>query len=199
MREMFFFVPEKDLRAIIIECLKDEDKSISKISRDLKAKGHEYHRLVITGYLKAMADLGVIREKPIPPSKVYSLVPNKSKNIYQLLGTMVKAKNLGYKKEAQLCTEVLEALFKRPIFLSELTMCGYEEPQGVRKASAEERSDAKDLVTNAGLKVGPKEPAFLCRRPYLEEFEETLLDLVLEMSGTRTLKKVTTQSVLNFQ
>jgi DNA-binding HxlR family transcriptional regulator len=194
---MFFFVPEKDLRAIIIECLKDDDKSISKISRDLKAKGHDFHRLVITGYLKALADLGVIKEKPIPPSKVYALLPNKSKNIYELLGAIVKTKNLGYKKEVLLCTQVLEALFKRPVFLSELNMCGYDEPQGVRKISNEERADPKDILTNAGLKVGPKEPAFSCRRPYLEEVEDTLAELVLEMSGTRALRKGTKQTTLN--
>jgi hypothetical protein len=194
---MFFFVPEKDLRAIIIECLKDGDKSISKISRDLKAKGHDYHRLVVTGYLRAMADLGVIKEKPIPPSKVYSLVPSKSKNIYELLGSLVKARNLGYKKEALLCAQVLEALFKRPIFLSELNLCGYDEPQGARKISAEERNEVKDLLTNAGLKVGPKEPALSCKRPFLEETEDTLAELVLEMSGTKALRKGTKQMTLN--
>jgi hypothetical protein len=194
---MLFFVPEKDLRAIIIECLKDDDKSISKITRDLKTQGHDYHRLVVTGYLKALADLGVIKEKPIPPSKVYALVPNKSKNIYELLGAIVKTKNLGYKKEVLLCTQVLEALFKRPVFLSELNMCGYDEPQGVRKISNEERAETKDILTNAGLKVGPKEPAFSCRRPYLEEVEDTLAELVLEMSGTRTLRKGTKQTTLN--
>jgi len=196
---MFFFVPGKDLRAIIIECLKESDKSISKISRDLKKDGHDYHRLVVTGYLKAMADLGVIKEKPIPPSKVYALVPNKSKNIYQLLGAIVKTRNLGFKKEALLCAQALEALFKRPIFLSELNMCGYDEPQGVRKSSAEERTDAKDIAANAGLKVGPKEPAFSCRRPYLEELEDVLAELILEMSGTRALRKATKQTTLNFQ
>jgi DNA-binding HxlR family transcriptional regulator len=194
---MFFFVPEKDLRAIIIECLKDGDKSISRISRDLKATGHDYHRLVVTGYLKAMADLGVVKEKPIPPSKVYSLVLSKSKNIYELLGSLVKARNLGYKKEALLCAQVLEALFKRPIFLSELNLCGYDEPQGARKISAEERTDVKDLLTNAGLKVGPKEPAFSCKRPFLEETEDALAELVLEMSGTKALRKGTKQTTLN--
>jgi DNA-binding HxlR family transcriptional regulator len=196
---MFFFVPGKDLRAIIIECLKEGDKSISKITRDLKKEGHDYHRLVITGYLRAMADLGVIKEKPIPPSKVYSVVPNKSKNIYQLLGTLVKARNLGFKKEALLCAQALEVLFKRPIFLSELNMCGYDEPQGVRKSSVEERTDSKDIIANAGLKVGPKEPAYSCRKPYLEELEDVLSELVLEMSGTRALRKVTTQTTLNLQ
>lgn len=194
---MFFFVPDKDLRAIIIESLKEGDKSISKITRDLKDKDHDYHRLVITGYLKAMADLGVVKEKPIPPSKVYSIIPSKSKNIYELLGSLVKARNLGYKKEALLCAQVLEVLFKRPIFLSELNLCGYDEPQGVHKIPAEERTDVKDLLTNAGLKIGPKEPAFSSKRPFMDETEDTLAELVLEMSGTKALRKGTTQTTLN--
>jgi len=193
---MFFFVPGKDLRAIIIECLKDGDKSISRISRDMKAKGHDYHRLVTTGYLKALADLGIIREKPIPPSKVYSLVPSKSKNIYEILGAIVKAKGLGYKREALLCLQVLELLFKRPVFASELLMCGYEEPQGARKVEVEERSEAKELLTNAGLKVSSKEPAFSSKRPSSDEIEDILLELSLEMSGTRALRKGTKQTQL---
>ena len=194
---MYFFVPEKDLRAMILDCLKEDDKSISRISRDLKTKGHDYHRLVITGYLKALADLGVIKEKPIPPSKVYSLVPGKSRNIYELVGNLVKSRNIGIKKEGLLCTQVLEALFKRPIFLSEINMCGYDEPHGARKITSEERPDVKELLNNAGLRIGPKEPAFSSRRPYLDEFEDVITELVLELSGTRALRKGTKQTKLD--
>lgn len=179
-----------------METLKQDDKSISRITRDLKGKGHEYHRLVITGYLKAMTDLGVIKERAIPPSKVYSLPPHKRKNIYQLIGDLAKAMNLGYKKEGLLCVQVLETLFRRPVFQTELGMCGYEEPQGVKKVSKEERSEAKAILSASGLKVGPRENAYTSRKPFMGEVNDVMIELLVDISGTRSLRKETTQTTL---
>lgn len=194
---MFYFVPESDLRAHILEILKDGEKSISRVTRELKQKGHDYHRLMVTGYLKALADLGVIREKAIPPSKVYTIPPQRSANIYELIGEHVRARNLGYKKESYLCTQVLEALFLRPVFQSELNMCGYDEPAGVKKVSGEERSEARALAVNAGLRIGPRENAYQTRRSPPDDVTEIIVDVVLTISGTRQLRKGTKQTTLD--
>jgi hypothetical protein len=194
---MFFFIPEKDLRGVILETLSNQEKSISRITKDLKAKGHDYHRLMITGYLKAMSDLGLLKEKSIPPSKVYAIPPNTSRNIYELIGQLAKAKNLGFKKESLLCAQVLEALFHRPIFMTEITMCGYEEPSHIKKVSGDERSEARAMVSKAGLKVSPRDTAFECKGGPMAEVQEVLTEMVLEISGTRPLRKETTQTTLD--
>jgi DNA-binding PadR family transcriptional regulator len=194
---MFYFIPEKDLRGIILEILKDQEKSISKITKDLKDKGHEYHRLMITGYLKALADLGLLKEKAIPPSKVYAIPPNKSKNMYELIGQLAKARNLGFRKESLLCAQVLETLFRRPIFLSEVNMCGYEEPPNIKKVSGDERSDARAIVSKVGLKIGSRDMAFTCKTPFMEDVVDIIAELALEMSGTKGLRKGTKQTTLD--
>jgi len=194
---MFFFVPEKDLRGVILETLTDEVKSISRITKDLKAKGHDYHRLMITGYLRAMSDLGLLKEKSIPPSKVYTIPPNRSRNMYELIGQLAKAKNLGFKKESLLSAQVLEALFRRPIFMSEITMCGYEVPSNIKKVSGDERSEARAIVSKAGLKIGSRDMAFECKGSPMAEVMEVLTEMVLEMSNTKALRKDTTQTTLD--
>ena len=194
---MFFFIPEKDLRGVILETLTDEEKSISRITKDLKAKGHDYHRLMITGYLKAMSDLGLLKEKAIPPSKVYAIPPHRSRNIYELVGQLAKTRNLGFKKESLLCAQVLETLFRRPIFVSEVVMCGYEEPSNIKKVSGDERSEARALVSKAGLKIGPRDVAFECKGSSMAEVMEVMAEMVLEMSGTKALRKETTQTTLD--
>jgi hypothetical protein len=194
---VFHFIPEKDLRGLILELIRNDDKSISKITDELRKKGHDYHRLVITGYLKALADVGILKEKLIPPAKVYTALPHKSRSFYELIGGLAKARNLGFKKEALLCTQVLEALFKRPVFQTELNQCGYDEPSGVKKVSGDDRSEARSILSNAGLKVGPRENAYVGRGAPMEEVIEVLAELVLEMSGTRSLRKETKQTTLN--
>ena len=67
------FIREKNLRAMVFKHLGDSDKSISRLSRDLEKDGAKLHRLVLTGYLQALAEMGVLKEHDIPPSKVFSL------------------------------------------------------------------------------------------------------------------------------
>ena len=63
--------PDKEFARIIIDCLGKDGKSISALSKDLEDRGIKMHRLIITGYLRALTDQGVLREREIPPSKIY--------------------------------------------------------------------------------------------------------------------------------
>jgi len=56
----------------ISEILKKNQKSISGISQELRKRGYDSHRLILTGYLRALRDVGILREIPRPPSKLYS-------------------------------------------------------------------------------------------------------------------------------
>ena len=57
----------------VMELLDGKQLSISGLSRELKAEGIEEHRLVLTGYLRALRDLELLEETEVPPSKIYSL------------------------------------------------------------------------------------------------------------------------------
>lgn len=56
----------------IIELIKEKNQlSISGITRELNKLGIIEHRLIITGYLRALRDLNIINEVTIKPAKIY--------------------------------------------------------------------------------------------------------------------------------
>jgi hypothetical protein len=64
---------EEKLNLKLLELLEGRKLSISGLSRELKAGGIDEHRLILTGYLRALRDLNILEEIEIPPSKIYSL------------------------------------------------------------------------------------------------------------------------------
>ncbi|AKB55459.1 hypothetical protein A9239_10825 [Methanosarcina sp. A14] len=69
---------EEKLNFKLLELLEGKQLSISGLSRELKAIGIDEHRLVLTGYLRALRDLEILEETEVPPSKIYAL-PEKGK------------------------------------------------------------------------------------------------------------------------
>lgn len=57
----------------ILELLADKQLSISGLTRELKAGGVDEHRLILTGYLRALRDLNILQEIEVPPSKIYAM------------------------------------------------------------------------------------------------------------------------------
>ncbi|HRR67139.1 MAG TPA: hypothetical protein P5063_05780, partial [Methanomassiliicoccales archaeon] len=68
------FHPDRDLKQTIISMLSEEGRSISYLSKELKKQGFDMHRLILTGYLRALSDLNILKEKEVPPAKVYTAV-----------------------------------------------------------------------------------------------------------------------------
>ncbi len=64
---------EEKLNLKLLELLEGRRLSISGLSRELKARGIDEHRLVLTGYLRALRDLKILEEIEVPPSKIYAL------------------------------------------------------------------------------------------------------------------------------
>ena len=63
-----------DLSVEIYNLLKDgRQLSISGITRELKARSLNEHRLIVTGYLRALHDLDCLNEFDLSPSKIYTL------------------------------------------------------------------------------------------------------------------------------
>lgn len=114
----------QNLNEKINDVLADRQLSISAITRELKEKGFVEHRLVLTGYLRALRDLKILQEIEVPPSKVYKRLDyqEKSTDIYSIIGDQVK--NLDMEIRLPLVVCIVSKLFKRPVFREELLHLG---------------------------------------------------------------------------
>lgn len=112
----------------IFRLLDNQQLSISGITRDLKSEGIDEHRLIMTGYLRALRDLKKIDEIVVPPSKTYKLSDNVEKeedNIYSLIGHHLK--DVPASKRIYVAIYVFSYLLERPIFRAELKSMGFHE------------------------------------------------------------------------
>jgi hypothetical protein len=112
----------------IFRLLDNRQLSISGITRDLKSKGIDEHRLIMTGYLRALRDLKKLDEIEVPPSKTYKLSDNVEKeedNIYSLIGHHLK--DVPASKRIYVAIYVFSSLLERPVFRAELKSMGFHE------------------------------------------------------------------------
>ncbi|OPY20700.1 MAG: hypothetical protein A4E24_01034 [Methanomethylovorans sp. PtaU1.Bin093] len=114
----------QNLSEKINDVLADRQLSISAITRELKDKGFVEHRLVLTGYLRALRDLKKLQEIEVPPSKVYRRLEHHEKctDIYSMVGDQIK--NLDMEVRLPLAIYIISRLFKRPVFREELLHLG---------------------------------------------------------------------------
>ena len=117
----------KNLYEKIYGILDGKQLSISAITRELKEEGFNEHRLVLTGYLRALRDLGRLNEVEIPPSKVYTQVDNEElfEDIYSLTEIHLRELDLDIRVPVGVFT--MSALFKRPVFKQELNLVGLNQ------------------------------------------------------------------------
>lgn len=110
---------------LITEILKGRQLSISGVTRELKDKGIDEHRLVMTGYLRALKDLRKVNEVEIPPSKVYSIVGVEeavNEDIYTLISMHIKSVDSSLM--VPVAAYVLSRTLERPVFKEEFTRMG---------------------------------------------------------------------------
>ena len=171
------FHPERDLKFVILELLTDDGLSISSLSRELEKNGYELHRLILTGYLRALADQHVLKEKDVPPAKIYIPVKGRQKDIYDVVNEA--AHNLAEGRRAEeLSLYAMWRLFKRPIFAEELVRAGITEPRG-RQATQEERQEAKKVLIRSGFKIPDSSRAYVPEANDLGADYQTLLETIV--------------------
>jgi hypothetical protein len=154
------------------------------------------HRLVLTGYLKALTDVGVLREKEIPPAKVYTTSAHRERDIYEIVGEKCLALNVKEDQKPQIAIYILQKLFHRPIFFEELKQCGFKEVvEDAEQITGDERREAKAALTKADVHLPYNDPAFLVNKDYEDVFYEVLSDIMIEtfkakrlVVGTKQLK-----------
>lgn len=187
------FIGDKSLRAAVLRQLRDQDKSISRLARDLEKEGIRLHRLVLAGYLQALAESGLLREKDIPPSKVYSLAATRLSDIYESLGEKLRSAERRRDRRSRMGVFLLQRLFRRPVFYEELKRLGLPAPKRHRAVGAEERAEARKLLENAGMTIPPSDPCYAVSEDFSPQLYDLLSDELLERSNLRPLRLETKQ------
>jgi DNA-binding PadR family transcriptional regulator len=190
------FSPKKDMRELILEVLKKDPTSISGVSRELETRGVKLHRLELTGYLKALAEMGVLRERDIKPAKVFSISPLHGRSFHELLGEACNAIASDPDERATLAAFCLQTLFKRAVFDMEVKRCGMDGVVRGRKATPEERSEARLFLTRQGYKVPNNDTPTIVEEELAEGFARALSYIVVERYSLGQHVKETTQTKL---
>ncbi|UCE81029.1 MAG: hypothetical protein JSV94_00920 [Methanobacteriota archaeon] len=190
------FSPKKDMRELIIEVLRKDSASISGVHRELEAKGVKLHRLELTGYLKALADIGMLKEKDIRPAKVFSVSSLREKSFHELLGEACSAVSDFPGERPTLAAYCLQTLFKRPIFDMEVRRCGFDGLVRGRKATSEERSEAKATLVRQGYKIPNSDVPTIVEEDLQEQYMKVLGYVIVERFMLGQHVRETTQTKL---
>ena len=148
---------------ILTDLLLQKQMSISRIARELKKNGYDQHRLILTGYLRALSDLGYLEEMDIPPSKVYVLKNKSKRDIYSILKERLK--DIDSSERQEVAVFILNSLFMRPCFKYELELLGIEaeKTKTVKESKDSRLKEHRAAVTR--IKIPIDDPAFEISTP----------------------------------
>ena len=185
------FNPEKGFNRMLVECLGRDGMSISALAKDLDSKGFKHHRLILTGYLRAMTDMGYLKERDIPPSKIYQVSKALPESIYEHVG---KACRKISRDPDELILFTLSRVLKRPIFESELKAAGVSRPIGV-PASEEDVTECRRQLRRTGNMVAGQN-AVIPASDMSEMLCDVMITMILDSTESRHLTAETKQSKL---
>src|SRR5207245_5114193 len=129
----------RNLKDLVVSYLREQERSISALTKQLRADGYPFHRLFVTGYLKALADAGILREKDIPPAKVYSTSAHREPNLYELVGARCREATREESDQIRLAAAARRSVCLRRSFLRELCGCGFGGALDAARAPRPER------------------------------------------------------------
>lgn len=190
------FNPDKALRDNIFDILKNDGKSISALSRELEERGIKIHRLILTGYLRALTDYNMLKEKEVPPAKVYIPVKGKEKDIYEVVGECSRHISTGADADL-LALFSLNRLFRRPVFFEELRKAGVRDMPVTKQVNVDERQEARKFLMRAGIKVTDVNLAYYHDDPEIvPKFEELLTTALSDLLPFANLVRDSKQTKL---
>ncbi|MCK9323046.1 MAG: hypothetical protein RBR05_01900 [Candidatus Methanomethylophilaceae archaeon] len=185
------FNPEKDFNRKVIEILGKDGKSISSLAKDLETIGIKHHRLILTGYLRALTDMNILREREVPPSKIYIPIRSLPDSLYQSVEKTCKK----YQADPNETTlYVLYKILKRPIFDSELKLAGVTRITG-RPVDEATTLECKKVLRRSG-NIIPGEIAYAPAIDHSEIYTDILTDIVLDLKDSKHLVMETKQTKL---
>ena len=151
---------------------------------------------MVTGYLRALNDFGYVKERDLPPSKIYfKSVPHK-KDIYESVAERVSGLDLSRRNQILVAIYILARLFHRPVFRHELMRCGFTDDFEAPITDPEKTAEARKLLAKVGIKIPKNEPAYETNLNYEIEFQQIILDILIEQFGVKKLISELTQSKL---
>ena len=182
---------------ILTELLANKQMSISSIARELKKKGFDYHRLILTGYLRALHDRGFLEEIDIPPSKVYTFKPNIKKDIYNIIKEHLK--DIETSERLEIAIFILTSLFHRPCFKYELGLLGMDtqKTKTIRESKDTFLKEHRAAVTR--IKIPLDDPAYELGQvdnTVLHRGNEILIEIISELIDLDGLKAKSLQTKL---
>ncbi len=182
--------------SILIEILAQKQLSISSIARELKRNGYDQHRLILTGYLRALHDMGHLEELDLPPSKVYSLKASQKHDIYSIVKEHLK--NIDASERLEIAVFTLSSLFHRPCFKYELELLGIEAQKNdtVKESKDARLKEYRAAITR--IKIPDNEPAFEISMNHnlLVKGNEVLTGVINDLINLEGLKAKLQQTAL---
>lgn len=172
------------LKDLIVAILEEEDTaSIAGIQKRLTKHGEDLHRLIVTGYLRALADTGLLEARSLPPSKVYRLKAGPARRgIHDEAGRAVAARDLPRGTEARVLVALLARLFHRPVFKAEVERAGFEAiGLTAWEVETKDRQSARQRVTQAGIELPHNNPAYYPSGPIEDEVRGHIEDVLVEL------------------
>lgn len=154
------------------------------------------HRLTLTGYLRALSDMNVLKEKDVPPAKIYTPVKGRERDIY--LKITEQARMVAPDRYSELALYALYKLFKRPIFKEELERAGIFDLSPGMVAKEDEIADARKFMQKTGFKIPTSSKAYVPINEDLEPvFQNLLMQMLISDSECSYLVKETKQAKLD--
>lgn len=174
---------------ILTKELAKKQMSISSIARELKKKGYDQHRLILTGYLRALHDTGHLEEYDIPPSKVYILKAGMKRDVYNIVKEHLK--NIDISERLEIAVFILTSIFHRPCFKCELELLGIEarKTDSVKESRDVRLKEHKTTVTR--IKIPIDDPAFEIAGNHVDiqlRGTEVLIDIINDLIDLDGLK-----------
>lgn len=172
------FEPGGMYKDVIIELLGEEGKSISGLWKALAARRIKVHKLFVTGYLRALEELKILRSREIPPSRVYMLSPSRERDIYETIGGFARELGNGPEESSLICCLALNRIFRRPVFRFELRKAGLDDGGLTARVMGEECTEVKSALEKRGHKIPDNEPMYWVESAG-QGMEEVVHDVIL--------------------
>jgi hypothetical protein len=179
----------KQFYDILTSLLSHQQLSISSVARELKKNGYGEHRLILTGYLRALHDTGHLEEVDIPPAKVYTFKANPKGDIYSIVKEHLI--HIDISERLMLSVYILSSLFHRPCFKHELELLGIEvrKTDGVKESKDIRLKEHRAAVTR--IKLPQDDPAYEISNndtALLSKGNEILAEIINELINLEGLK-----------
>jgi hypothetical protein len=189
-----------DYYHILTKIMVNKQMSISSIARELKKNGYDQHRLILTGYLRALHDMGYMEEIDIPPSKVYISKAGMKRDVYTILKEHLK--DIDITERLEIAVFILSSLFHRPCFKYELELLGIEarKTETVRESKDAHLKEHRTAVTR--MKIPVDDPAFELNGDHIDQSNvsirgnKVLIDILNDLIDLDGLKAKSQQMKL---